>query len=283
MSDKFLSWEQAVQWLRQQPEQQKLVYDSYYDDPLITAVERYAQSDEWRAVQSFLPPEKKLNVLDVGAGRGIASYALAKQGFNVTALVPDPSHIVGAKAIKSLNDVEGINIHVVEEFSEKLPFDSGCFDLVFARAVLHHTNDLTKACQEFYRVLKPGGRLVAIREHVISKENDLPTFLNIHPLHKYYGGEHAYLLSEYLRAFNTSGFYKKEVLAPLESPINLAPHSVESFKAALSERISKKVPILKGVTSTLFSLPLSWFFLRKIMYFFDNRPGRLYSFILDKN
>ena len=66
-------------------------------------------------------------------------------------------------------------INVVEEFSERLPFAEGTFDVVFARAVLHHTRDLELACSEMYRVLRPGGILVAAREHVISKQADLAT------------------------------------------------------------------------------------------------------------
>lgn len=33
ISTEFSSWEQAVQWLREQPEQQELVLAAYYDDP----------------------------------------------------------------------------------------------------------------------------------------------------------------------------------------------------------------------------------------------------------
>ena len=40
------------------------------------------------------------------------------------------------------------------------------FDVVFARAVLHHTRDLELACREMFRVLRPGGIFVAAREHV---------------------------------------------------------------------------------------------------------------------
>ena len=53
---------------------------------------------------------------------------------------------------------------------------------------------------EMHRVLKPGGIFIAAREHVISKEADLEKFLEQHPLHHLYGGEHAFLLERYIEA-----------------------------------------------------------------------------------
>ena len=38
------SWEQAVQWLRQQPDQEALVKDCYFDDPLFQEAERFSDS-----------------------------------------------------------------------------------------------------------------------------------------------------------------------------------------------------------------------------------------------
>jgi hypothetical protein len=49
MSVKMLTWEQAVQSLRNQPDQKELVQYCYYDDPLESAAERFAQSEEWIA------------------------------------------------------------------------------------------------------------------------------------------------------------------------------------------------------------------------------------------
>ena len=47
---KMLTWEDAVVWLREQPDQRQLVLDAYYDDPLIQAAERYFRSGEWQEI-----------------------------------------------------------------------------------------------------------------------------------------------------------------------------------------------------------------------------------------
>nr|WP_184401067.1 class I SAM-dependent methyltransferase [Rhizobium sp. BK650] len=272
------TWEQAVQWLREQPDQQKLVIDAYYDDPLSKAAERYWRSDEWQAIRTFLPAQRG-SAVDIGAGRGIASFALAKEGFKVIALEPDKSDLVGSGAIKNLAAETKLPIQAVEEFSEKLPFPDQVFDVVFARAVLHHTSDLAAACREFFRVLKPGGRLIAVREHVISSTSDLAVFLDQHPLHKLYGGENAFLLADYQNAIASAGFGIDKVLAPLESEINYAPYTRNELKTEIGARISAKLPLIGGAASAMLGFGPIWAVLARIAQSFDNRPGRLYSFI----
>lgn len=278
----FSSWEEAVAWLRRQPEQSQLIADCYYDDPLIEAAERYWRSDEWTAVRELLAGRSG-TALDVGAGRGIASYALAKEGLEVTALEPDPSELVGGGAIRVLAAESGLPIRVVEEFSERLPFPDGIFDVVFARAVLHHTRDLEAACHEFFRVLKPGGLFIAIREHVISREEDLPRFLDMHPLHKLYGGEHAYLLKQYIAAIGQSGFANLKVVSPWQSPLNYAPYSLTTLKAEVARRMARGLPGVGRMVNSLLELPGVWPLAKKILDRFDNRPGRLYSFVATKS
>ena len=281
-NNSFVSWEDAVAWLRNQPEHLQLVTDCYYDDPLLSAAERYRQSDEWQAIRLLLKGFSG-SALDVGAGRGIASYALAKDGFEVTALEPDPSALVGAGAILKLSVESNLPIQIVEKNSEKLPFSDDSFDLVFARAVLHHTKNLETACEEFFRVLKPGGILIAIREHVISSSGDLPTFLEQHPLHHLYGGEHAYLLNAYIKAVTSAGFNNLSVISPWESPINYAPYTIETLKDELADKISLGKPLIKKLARVLLGLNGVWVISRTILEKVDQRPGRLYSFVAGKD
>ena len=272
------AWEQAVVWLRQQPDQRALVEAAYYDDPLLVAAARYHASEEWSAIRTLLP-EPHLRALDLGAGRGVASYALAKEGYEVAAVEPDESDLVGANAIRSLATETGLPIYAKNGVSEAIPYPAAQFDLVFARSVLHHARDLARACQEIYRVLKPGGTFLAVREHVISKPTDLQSFLDSHPLHNMYGGENAFLLKQYEEAIRTAGFRIGLVLSPFESPINFAPNTVASLQAEIAKRMAFGVSGLATLAGSTLRVPGVWSLLLPALKRMDRRPGRLYSFV----
>ena len=268
-NDKPLTWEEAVLWLRDQPGQRELVEACFYDDPLLAAAKRYYASTEWEAVKRLLP-SRPSRALDLGAGRGISAYALARDGWKVVALEPDPSSIVGAGAIRSLSKEAGVDIDVVQEWGEQLPFADAEFDLVHCRQSLHHARDLGRLCAEIGRVLKPGGRFVATREHVISRKEDLPRFLEGHPLHYLYGGENAYLLREYRSAIEAAGIRLTGVFNPLQSDINVFPETLQGMKRRIARRVG--LPIHNLIPQSALGV------LGKMI----NHPGRLYSFVGEK-
>jgi SAM-dependent methyltransferase len=55
----------------------------------------------------------------------------------------------------------GINITFFVMDAHKLDFEDATFDLVFGKSILHHLN-LEKALPEFWRILKPNGKLIFI-------------------------------------------------------------------------------------------------------------------------
>lgn len=260
-----LSWEEAVQWLKQQPDQLALVRACFYDDPLLDSATRYALSSEWQAVQNLLPSACG-KALDVGAGRGISSFALARDGWKTVALEPNPSIEVGAGAIRRLAAESGLDIVTVEDWGERLPFADETFDLVHCRQVLHHAQDLSQLCLELGRVLRPGGTFIATREHVISHLKDKGAFLAGHALHQLYGGENAYLLNEYLAAIRAGGIALTSVLNPFESDINLYPDTVENMKRRIATKLSVPIMLVPGFI-------LGW------LGSLSNAPGRLFTFV----
>jgi SAM-dependent methyltransferase len=265
MNGKLTTWEEAVAWLREQPEQADLVRACFYDDPLLDSAKRYFGSSEWQETRKLLPHECGI-ALDLGAGRGISTYALARDGWQVSALEPDSSDLVGAGAIRTLAKEAGLEIRVDQDWGESLPYPDATFDLVHGRQVLHHACDLKQICHEVARVLKPGGKFIATREHVISKKSDLTEFLASHPLHRIYGGEHAYLLKEYLEAIRGSGIVLTGVLNPFQSDINLYPETRISLKRKLSARLHLPAYMIPDLVLSMLGA-------------MNIKPGRLYTFV----
>lgn len=278
-SGNLISWEQAVAWLREQPDQQDLVRACYYDDPLLDAAKRFASSAEWLAMLELLPKPVG-RALDFGAGRGISSYALAAAGWDVTALEPDPSGLIGTGAIRALAKESGLAIQVAQGIAEEMDFGGSVFDLVYTREVLHHARDLNSMLREAARALKPGGMFVACREHVIRRKEDLQTFQDNHPLQRLYGGENAYLLEEYLSAIRASGLKIQKVYGYYETVVNYFPLTDEEQRAVIYSPITKWLG--KPARNVLekfevINKALARFISRK-NYF----PGILYTFVAVK-
>ncbi|MFN8178316.1 MAG: class I SAM-dependent methyltransferase [bacterium] len=110
----------------------------------------------------------KETVLDLGAGRGWAAKHFALKGCRVAAIDVVSDDQIGLGRSWALMKEAGTCFDPVIGDSENLPFFPGTFDLVFCAGVLHHTSDLPRVFASVHKVLKPGGRLLAVNEPCIS-------------------------------------------------------------------------------------------------------------------
>ena len=104
------------------------------------------------------------SVLDVGCGTGTLAIA-AKRRVGSTGSVYgiDASPAMIARAINKAKKA-GAEVVFENGLAESLPFPDGRFDVVLSTVMLHHLPLKTRerGVREMRRVLKPGGRLLAI-------------------------------------------------------------------------------------------------------------------------
>ncbi|MBE2179876.1 MAG: methyltransferase domain-containing protein [Chthoniobacterales bacterium] len=98
--------------------------------------------------------------LDVGFGRGDFLRAFARLGLKVSGVDQSPS------ALQSCADLD---VHPCCAGSDRLPFPDGSFDVVFHKSLLEHLDDPEPLMDETLRVLRPGGRLIALVPDWISQ------------------------------------------------------------------------------------------------------------------
>lgn len=111
-------------------------------------------------------PERVPALLDVGCGTCfyfplLAQHAETLMGVDVCIPMLD----VAQELIES----KGLtNCHVRESSAMQLPFEDESFDVVHSWDFLHHVPDVPKALSEIHRVLKPGGRYVAVEPNLMN-------------------------------------------------------------------------------------------------------------------
>ena len=103
------------------------------------------------------PDKPNLSVLDIGTGPGFFPIVLGELGHNVMAI--DCTENMLEKA-KKLAQSEDITADFLKMDSHALSFEDNTFDLLINRNVTWTLYDPEKAYKEWYRVLKPGGRLL---------------------------------------------------------------------------------------------------------------------------
>ncbi len=112
--------------------------------------------------------------IDIGAGAGHSSLALAASVAEVVAVDPTPQmRAVGGR----LAAERGItNVRFVDGAAGALPFADATFDVAISRFSLHHWPDPAAGLREAARVLRPGGR-IAIVDMLAPEDPAVETFV----------------------------------------------------------------------------------------------------------
>jgi SAM-dependent methyltransferase len=111
------------------------------------AYERTRPAWPEEAVRWLVPARAEL-VVELGAGTGKLTRAVAALGVRVVAVEPDP---------RMLAVLQGLGLEGVEGSAEAIPFGDGVADAVVAGSSLHWF-ELERALAEVHRVLRPEGR-----------------------------------------------------------------------------------------------------------------------------
>lgn len=108
-----------------------------------------------RYIQKFLKPGAK--ILEIGAGTGRYSIALAKMGYDVTAVDLTPKHVEIMK--KKSHRLKNFQCMVADALNLGM-FDDNCFDMVLNLGPMYHLfhkKDKKQAIKETLRVTKKNG------------------------------------------------------------------------------------------------------------------------------
>ena len=129
-------------------------------------------------------------------------------------------------------------------------------------------------------MVRSGGIFLATREHVVTDDEQLKSFLAGHVLHALHGGEHAHTLAEYLSSMESAGFGLLKCLAPYDTVINHFPESNSEVKNQIYNLLQERYGRL--VASILCKLTPTEKRYRRHLSAACDSPGRLYSFLCVK-
>lgn len=279
-----MNYEQAVDWLRAQPQHQELVRLCYLDDDTLAAANRFGESEEFGEVSRLLGLKdgSSLKLVDVGCGNGIAAYAMARLGHKVWAVDPDPSDKVGLGGCKRLSgQLSKGEIIPTPGTAESIPLPDGSVDIIYTRQSMHHFWNLDAGVKECARVLRKGGLFFGTREHVVSNDAEKVIFLRDHIMQPLHGGENAFRLEEYHGALAQAGLRLITSFGRIESVINFYPGDEAARVKEITDHSTNRRGAFAGWL--VGKLP---FLQRKIarrLALFDTGPGRLNSFLAIKD
>ncbi len=155
--------------------------------------------------------------LDVGTGTGRHALRLARRGIAVTGIDLSPDMLAVAQRSA---EREGLTLDLrLGSVEDALPFAAGSFDLVVSGLMLSHVANLRLVIDEFFRVLRPGGFLLATDFHPDVVAQGWRAEMR-HNGAIYWLPNPGATRADYLRALEAAGF---TTLDTVDAPLSDAP------------------------------------------------------------
>lgn len=131
----------------------------YYPSKQRDIPEKEAQRLMEDLLAKKLQLKKRELVLDAGCGRGtVACYLAEKYGCQIIGIEIVPFELeIAKKRSRKLNLQDRVTFYLRDYSYTKFP--NNYFDKVFTMETLVHSLNIHKTLKEFYRILKPGGKL----------------------------------------------------------------------------------------------------------------------------
>jgi ubiquinone/menaquinone biosynthesis C-methylase UbiE len=108
-------------------------------------------------------------VVDIGCGPGAAVRYAARLGASVTGVDPAPVMLRVARLLTRGSE----KVRYVEGVAEALPVPDDSASAVWSIATVHHWSDLDAGLREACRVLRSGGRFVALERRTLPRARGL--------------------------------------------------------------------------------------------------------------
>jgi SAM-dependent methyltransferase len=126
-------------------------------------------TEEFGGFLQLLALDADSNVLEVGSGAGGCALFMARQtGCHVTGIDINEHCVRNVKALACKEHLEHRVRFERVDASQALPFATAEFDAVFSNDAVCHIPDRSSVLKEWYRVLKPGGRILFTDAMIIS-------------------------------------------------------------------------------------------------------------------
>jgi ubiquinone/menaquinone biosynthesis C-methylase UbiE len=139
----------------------------YYErfDPFLLDRKPFMVSVYEQIFSRFLPKPVD-NLLDVGCGTGLYWPVLVKYCKHIVGIDYSEAMISEARRLIEAKNLE--NVEAIVQNGEDLDFPSESFEIILCMDVLHHIQDIRRSICNFHRLLKYGGRLLAVEPNTLN-------------------------------------------------------------------------------------------------------------------